>query len=105
MGLKQHKYHIPKKRLPPRLYELPQENRGGGWTYLQDGARSHTAGVTLQSLAKLLPIVLKITPLRALISISLKIWAHMDREIRKEKNIADIDDLRKRLGRSGTISS
>lgn len=46
----------------------------------------------------MLPIVLKITLLRALISISLKIWAHMDREIRKEKNIADIDDLRKRLG-------
>ena len=52
----------------------------------------------MQSLTKLLPIVLKITLLRALISISLKIWAHMDREIRKEKNIADIDDLRKRLG-------
>ena len=67
--------------------------------------RSHTAGVTLAELDKIAPDHIKNHPPQSPdLNIIEDIWAHMGREIRKEKNIADIDDLQKRLRKVWAIS-
>ena len=94
MGLKKHKYHIPKKRLPPyTLLTAPRKPRRR-LDLLTRRCEIAYSRCNLAELDKIAPDRIK-NHLDLNIIENLGSYGQRDRQ---EKNIADIDDLRKRLG-------
>jgi len=89
---------ILKSRLPPYfLLDCPKEKRGD-WIFMQDGAKPHTAAGSLTVLDEIAPDRIKDHPAKSPDMNCIEdLWSHMDREIRKQRNIQDIHQLQKRL--------
>lgn len=65
---------------------------------MQDGAKSHTAGESIELLDRIAPDRIQNHPPQSPdLNMIEDIWSHMDREIRKIKKIKDLKDLESKL--------
>jgi hypothetical protein len=70
----------------------------GDWVFMQDGARPHTAADSLELLDRIAPDRIKNHPAKSPdLNCIEDLWSYMDREIRKKRNIQDINQLQKKL--------
>jgi hypothetical protein len=91
---------ILKARLPPNyVADCPRRCRGD-WIFMQDGATAHTSKASVAYLDRVAPDRLRNHPPQSPDFNPIEnVWSYLDREIRKHKNVKDIDDLKKRLRR------
>src|SRR5690606_19159270 len=70
----------------------------GNWIFLQDGAKPHTATETKACLDEIAPDRIPNHPAKSPdLNCIEDIWSHMDREIRKQRNVPNIESLKRRL--------
>ena len=70
----------------------------GNWIFLQDGAKPHTATETKACLDEIAPDRIPNHPAKSPdLNCIEDIWSHMDREVRKQRNVPNIESLKRRL--------
>jgi transposase len=89
---------ILRARLPPSFFLDCPEAKRGNWIFLQDGAKPHTATETKACLDEIAPDRIPNHPAKSPdLNCIEDIWSHMDREIRKQRNVPNIESLKRRL--------